>query len=82
VWDDVPFHHAVVPVQQRLMGWLVSEDRRADLERLLRWLDETPARERIRDGMLLHPFRGEPGLPAEVTLAGHEDMLPAHAFAV
>ena len=82
VWHDVPFHHAVVPVQQRLMGWLVSEDRRADLERLLFWLDETPARERVRDGLLLHPFLGEPGLPAEVTLAGHQDVLPAPAFAV
>jgi CDP-glycerol glycerophosphotransferase len=67
IWDEVPFHTSIVPVQQRLMGWLVEHDRQADLRHLLDWLDSTPPRERVREGLFLHPFRSEPGLPAEVT---------------
>jgi CDP-glycerol glycerophosphotransferase len=71
IWDEVPFHTSMVPVHQRLMGWLVAHDRQADLKHLLDWLDSTPPRERVREGLLLHPFRHEPGLPAEVTQVRH-----------
>lgn len=71
IWDEVPFHASMVPVHQRLMGWLVAHDRQADLKHLLDWLDSTPPRERVREGLLLHPFRHEPGLPAEVTQVRH-----------
>lgn len=37
--DTVPFEKTRVPVQQRLMGWLVAQDRRADLEHLLTFLN-------------------------------------------
>ena len=75
IWQDIPFHASVVPVQQRLMGWLVEHDRRADLEHFLRWYDRTPSPERVRDGCLQHPFRHEAGLPAEVTHLRHPDRL-------
>lgn len=71
IWDEVPFHASIVPVQQRLMGWLVTHDRQADLKRFLDWLECTPPRERVREGLLLHPFRDEPGLPSEVTRVRH-----------
>jgi hypothetical protein len=35
--DAVPFEQTVLPVQERVMGCLVAADRRADLERLLRF---------------------------------------------
>lgn len=38
--DTVPFHECAVPVQFRLMGWYVAQDRRADLERLVAFVDE------------------------------------------
>jgi glycosyltransferase involved in cell wall biosynthesis len=38
--ETVPFHRTWIPVQQRLMGWYVAQDRRADLERLIRFVDE------------------------------------------
>jgi CDP-glycerol glycerophosphotransferase len=69
LWSDIPFHHCEVPVQQRLMGWLVAQDRREDLVRFLRWFDETPPAGRIRDGELQHPLRDEPGVPVEVVRA-------------
>jgi CDP-glycerol glycerophosphotransferase len=41
LWNDstVPFTATRVPVHQRLMGWLVVDDRRADLRRLIDALD-------------------------------------------
>ena len=37
--DTVPFEKTLVPAQQRVMGWLVARDRRADLERFLEYVD-------------------------------------------
>jgi hypothetical protein len=37
--NDVPFESTSMPEQQRLMGWLVASDRRADLERLLTFIE-------------------------------------------
>jgi CDP-glycerol glycerophosphotransferase len=41
LWSDhtVPFEQTRIPVQQRLMGWLVDHDRREDLERLIGFID-------------------------------------------
>ena len=36
----MPFERTRTPVQQRLMGWLVDQGRREDLERLLTFIDE------------------------------------------
>lgn len=37
--DTVPFDRTRLPVQQRMMGWLVEEDRHDDLVRLVEFLD-------------------------------------------
>lgn len=67
LWNDdtVPFAETLLPPRQRLMGWLVSQDRRSDLERLLRYLDESPegGTKRGRPGGFEHPFLDDPGLP-------------------
>lgn len=84
-WNEgtVPFVETQLPVQQRLMGWLVLQDRRSELAELIRWLDS-------RSGELPLEVRGQdvvcplPGiddntldLPAAAyTLAPHE--LPPH----
>lgn len=72
--DTVPFDQTHVPVQQRLMGWLVSRGRRSDLERLITWLDSFPGDPPVEDERLLHPWRDEPDLPPGVTV------LAAHPF--
>jgi glycosyltransferase involved in cell wall biosynthesis len=68
----VPFEHTRVPVQQRLMGWLVAQDRRSDLETLIAFLDERGVVTTVVDGVEVfdHPWRGEPGLPAGCTVVG------------
>jgi glycosyltransferase involved in cell wall biosynthesis len=38
--ETVPFHRTWIPVQQRLMGWYVTQGRRRDLERLIGFIDE------------------------------------------
>jgi len=38
--DTVPYEATVAPAHQRLMGWLVAEDRRADLEKVAWFLDD------------------------------------------
>jgi glycosyltransferase involved in cell wall biosynthesis len=66
----VPFEQTLVPVQQRLMGWLVAQDRRADLEALIAFLDEHGVVKTEADGVELfdHPWRSEPGMPAGCVL--------------
>ncbi|HET8605354.1 MAG TPA: glycosyltransferase family 2 protein [Marmoricola sp.] len=68
LWNErtVPFELTRLPVQQRLMGWLVGQDRRADLEQLLDLLDSGPGGLAVEDGQVLHPWRDEPGLPANL----------------
>jgi glycosyltransferase involved in cell wall biosynthesis len=39
----VPFEHTTVPLQHRLMGWLVGQDRREELETLLARLEDQDA---------------------------------------
>ncbi len=66
-WNDatVPFPETLVPVQQRLMGWFVAQGRRADLERLIAFIDTEGVVTEDRDGVRVfaHPWREEPGLP-------------------
>jgi glycosyltransferase involved in cell wall biosynthesis len=66
--ETVPFEETTVPVQRRLMGWLVSQGRREDLERLIHLIDTEGVV--VTDGELQHPWREEPGLPKGVTVAG------------
>jgi CDP-glycerol glycerophosphotransferase len=66
-WHEgtVPFPETLVPVQQRLMGWFVAQGRRADLERLIGFLDTEGVRIEERDGtrVFAHPWQDEPDLP-------------------
>jgi glycosyltransferase involved in cell wall biosynthesis len=61
----VPFEKTLVPVQQRLMGWFVAQDRRTDLEALITFLDEHGVVKVEVDGVEVfdHPWRSEPGMP-------------------
>jgi len=60
--DGRGFETTAVPVQQRLMGVLVSQDRRDDLATLLAAIDEKGVR-LGRDGVLDLPFAGDPDIP-------------------
>ncbi|MCW2759959.1 MAG: glycosyl transferase, family 2 [Marmoricola sp.] len=66
-WNDatVPFEETLVPVQQRLMGWFVAQDRRADLEALIAFLDAHGVAKAVVEGVEVfdHPWRTEPGIP-------------------
>lgn len=61
----VPFEETLVPVQQRLMGWLVAADRRADLETLIAFLDANGVvKTEVGEVEVFdHPWRTEPGIP-------------------
>ena len=61
----MPFEQTSVPVQQRLMGWFVAQDRRADLEALITFLDTRGVVKAEVDGVEVfdHPWRTEPGMP-------------------
>lgn len=66
----VPFEETDVPVQQRLMGWFVAKDRRADLEALIAFLDTHGVVKAEVDGVEVfdHPWRTEPGMPSGCVL--------------
>ncbi len=63
IWNDdtLPFEQTAVPPGQRLMGWLVAQDRRADLARLVARIDGPGVP--VEDGRYLHPWLEEPGVP-------------------
>ena len=72
-WNDdtVPFERTGLPLRQRLMGWLVAQDQRADLEELLAFIDAhhpdgLPRREVDGREVIDHPFRDRPDLPPEL----------------
>jgi CDP-glycerol glycerophosphotransferase len=72
LWGSGPvaFDQTWIPVQQRLMGWFVLQDRRADLEELIDFIDRNGGPVWVDvDGHreFDHPWRGEPGLPLGVT---------------
>jgi CDP-glycerol glycerophosphotransferase len=66
----VPFERTGLPLRRRIMGWLVAEDLRSELEGFLDYLDELdgPLPRRVVDGQELvdHPLRDHPGLPPEL----------------
>ena len=64
IWNDdtVPFECTAVPAGQRLMGWLVGQDRRDDLARLVAQIDGPGVP--VEEGRYLHPWVDEPGVPA------------------
>lgn len=68
--DTLPFERTALPVRQRLMGWLVAQDRRSDLEELLNFLDENPGPLPLRrvgdQELVVHPFSDLPDLPVEL----------------
>lgn len=59
-WGEhtVPFEETGLPLRQRLMGWLVTQNRRASLATLVDYVDEHPL------PLTTHPFADERGLPA------------------
>jgi glycosyltransferase involved in cell wall biosynthesis len=66
----VPFEQTALPLRQRIMGWLVGQDLRRELEQFLVWLDDQPSPLPTRDvaGRLVvdHPYADRPDLPAEL----------------
>ena len=73
----VPYEQTLMPVQQRLMGWLVGQGRRGDVERVVAFLDEHPdgfPLEVVADHVVaLLPGRDDPTIPAALfRLAPHE----------
>ncbi len=74
-----PIHESRLRVPQRLVGWLVTEERRSDAETVLAWLEQHPGPLPLRvDGdhvVAGLPFADEPGsgIPAETFwLGAHE----------
>jgi glycosyltransferase involved in cell wall biosynthesis len=67
-WGEhtVPFEETGLPLRQRLMGWLVTQDRRADLAALVAYLDEHA------QPLTTHPFVDEPGLPDALRPRGRQ----------
>lgn len=63
------FEETQVPVQQRLMGCLVAQNRRADLIELMAYLDQNADAPAVVGGVLQHPWQRDPSLPARATHA-------------
>jgi CDP-glycerol glycerophosphotransferase len=63
IWNDrtIPFEDTDLPPGQRVMGWLVAQDRRADLVTFLDVVDG-PGVAR-QDGRYLHPWIDDPTVP-------------------
>jgi glycosyltransferase EpsJ len=59
LWRQHPFERADLPLRQRLMGWLVQQDRRDDLARLVALLDGAGLPRP-------HPWHDDPALPREL----------------
>lgn len=66
IWNEetVPFEQVDLPAGQRVMGWLVAQDRRDDLARLVAQIDGPGVP--VEDGRYLHPWHDEPGVPEEL----------------
>jgi CDP-glycerol glycerophosphotransferase len=68
--DTVPFERTALPLRQRIMGWLVDQDQRNDLEEFLAYVDAHGGTlpRRVVDGREVadHPFRERAGLPPEL----------------
>ena len=68
--DTVPFERTALPLRQRIMGWLVDQDLRNDLEEFLAYVDAHGGTlpRRVVDGreVVDHPFRERPGCRPEL----------------
>jgi hypothetical protein len=68
----VPFERTALPLRRRIMGWLVAEDLRRELEEFLEYVDalDGPLPRRVVDGreVVDHPLRDRPGLPPELVV--------------
>ncbi len=64
----VPFEDTGLPVQQRLMGCLVTQDRRADLIDLIGYLDACDDGLPVEDGVFRHPWSDDTTLPARASI--------------
>jgi len=72
-----PFERSRLPTQQRMMGWLVVQDRFDDLLALVRHLDGSGGVRFVEvDGRLEAdvPLRGAPGVPAECYVAADHEL--------
>ncbi|MFE7224854.1 glycosyltransferase family 2 protein [Nocardioides sp. NPDC057577] len=58
----VPFENTTVPRAQRLMAWLVAQNRAEDLVALIAMIDRYGARAAVRQ----HPWRSDPALPPDL----------------
>jgi CDP-glycerol glycerophosphotransferase len=76
--ETVPFHRTWIPVQQRLMGWLVTQDRREDLVRLIEFVDgckgDLPLEQRGDRVVALLPGVDEGGLPESTYVLGDHEL--------
>lgn len=63
IWNvgTVPFEHTALPPGQRLMGWLVAQDRREDLALLVAQIDGPGVS--AADGRYAHPWVDDPAVP-------------------
>ncbi len=69
-WGEhtLPFEETRIPVQQRLMGCLVAQDRRDDLVDLIAFIDSFPGGGiPVADGVFQHPWRSDASLPARAS---------------
>ncbi|HEU4514787.1 MAG TPA: glycosyltransferase [Nocardioidaceae bacterium] len=76
--ETVPFHRTWIPVQQRLMGWLVTQDRREDLVRLIEFVDgcegDLPLEQRGDRVVALLPGTEDGGLPEDTYVLGDHEL--------
>ncbi|HEY0776269.1 MAG TPA: glycosyltransferase [Nocardioidaceae bacterium] len=76
--ETVPFHRTWIPVQQRLMGWLVSQGRREDLVRLIEFVDgcggDLPLEQRGDRVVALLPGVEDGGLPESTYVLGEHEL--------
>lgn len=88
--DQPPIHESyLLRVQQRLIGWLVTRDRRAEAETVVRWLEQHPGSLPVQpqDGHVVAqlPFHDDPdsGIPSQLFwLAAHELRFDARLWQV
>jgi len=66
----VRWEQTAIPLRHRILGWLVQQRMRAEVDEFLAWLSEqpTPLPSRLVDGQRVvdHPFAHHPALPPEL----------------